>query len=70
MVLSGNVWFFKVILKCEILLWFIYVLARKGAKSSMKSRDVWRLPRGLSGLLYVFLLSQYGLSQLLISLVG
>lgn len=37
MVLSGNVWFFKVILKPEILLQFIYILAKKSPKPSTTS---------------------------------
>lgn len=44
MVLSGSVWFFKVILKCEILLSFIYTLAKKSPKSSTEAHDVWSLP--------------------------
>lgn len=71
MALSGNVWFFKVILKPEILLQFIYILAKnKSTKSSTKSHDVWSPLGELSELFYIFLLYQYSLSQFLISFVS
>lgn len=73
MVLSGNVWFFKVTLKPEILLQFIYILAKKkkkSPKSSTKSHDVWSPLGELSELFYIFLLYQYSLSQFLISFVS
>lgn len=70
MVLSGNVWFFKVILKCEILLQFIYIVAKESPKLSTKPHDVWSPPGELSELVYIFLLYQYGLSQFLISFVS
>ena len=63
-------WFLKVILKPEILLSFIYILAKKSPGLSTKSHDVWSPPGELSEQFYVFLLYQYSLSQFLISFVS
>ena len=70
MVLSGNMWVLKVILKPEILLSFIYIPAKKSPGLSTESHDVWSPPGGLSEPFYIFLLYQYSLSQFLISFVS
>lgn len=54
MVLSGSMWFFKVILKCEILLSFIYILAQRRPELSTKPHDIWSSPGELSELVYIF----------------
>ena len=57
-------------LKPEILLSFIYTLAKKSPGLSTKSHDVWSPPGELSEQFYIFLLYQYSLSQFLISFVS